>query len=79
MVRYLEISIDEITFDTYLTIHYTDQELMIKIREENLIKDQSIFPLVIILLTFKIFLLGDVLIMILSRENWCWSLLRQKG
>ena len=42
---------------------------MTKIREENLIKDQSIFPLVIILLTFKIFLLGDVLIMILSREN----------
>ena len=79
MVRYLEISIDEIMFDTYLTIHYTDQELMIKIREENLIKDQSIFLLVIILLTFKIFLLGDVLIMILSRENWCWQLLRKKG
>ena len=52
---------------------------MTKIREENLIKDQSISPLVNILLTFKIFLLGDVLIMILSRENWYWSLLRQKG
>ena len=39
---------------------------------ENLIKDQSIFPLVIILLNLPTFSLNDVLILL--RENKCWSL-----
>ena len=38
---------------------------------ENLIKDQSIFPLVIILLILTTFWLNDGLILL--RENKCWS------
>ena len=42
-----------------------------------MIKDQSIFPQVIILLILTTFSLDCVLIML--RENWCWSLLGFKG
>ena len=44
---------------------------------ENLIKDQSIFPFVIILLILMTFSLDCVLIIL--GENWCWSLLGLKG
>ena len=44
---------------------------------ESLITDQSIFPLVIILLTLITISLGNI--WILLRENWCWSLLGLKG
>ena len=42
-----------------------------------MIKDQSSFPQVIILLILTTFSLDCVLIML--RENWCWSLLGFKG
>ena len=44
---------------------------------ENLIKDQSIFPLVIILLILIIFSLDCLFA--LSGQNLCWSLLRVKA
>ena len=44
-----------------------------RISWENLIKDQSIFSLVIILLTLITIFLGNI--WILLGENWCWSLL----
>ena len=47
-----------------------------RINSENLIKDQSIFPLVIILPILITFSLDHV--WILLGENWCWSLLRLK-
>jgi len=48
-----------------------------RISWENLIKDQSIFSLVIILLILIMFSLDCLLA--LSGENLCWSLLRLKG
>ena len=48
-----------------------------KISGENLIKDQSIFSLVIILFILITISLDNV--WLLLGENWCWSLLDVKG
>ena len=50
---------------------------IIRISWENLIKDQGIFPLMIIFLILKTLSL-DILWILLG-ENWCWSLLGLKG
>jgi len=47
--------------------------ISLRISEENLFKDQSIFLKVIILLILITFCPNDVLILL--GENWCWSLL----
>ena len=44
---------------------------------ENLIKDQSILPLVINLVILITFTLDDLLMLL--GENWCWSLLGPEG
>ena len=49
----------------------------LRISWENLLKDQSIFSLVIILLILITFSLDIVWISL--GENWCWSLLGLKG
>ena len=51
--------------------------ISITIRWENLVKDQSIFPQVIILWILTTFSVDCVLILL--GENWCWSLLGFKG
>ena len=51
--------------------------ISIRISWENLIKDQSIFPQVIILWILTTYFLDCVLILL--QENWCWSLLWLKG
>ena len=47
------------------------------INEEKLIKDQSTFPMMIILLILITFCLDDVFVML--GENWYWSLMGLKG
>ena len=49
----------------------------LRISQENLIKDQGIFPLVIILLILITFPLGDNLTLL--GENCCWSFLGLRG
>ena len=47
-----------------------------RINWESLVKDQSAFPVVMILLILLAFSVNDV--WILWGENWCWSLLAHK-
>ena len=59
----------------HIQIHQTINinRFPLRISRENLVKDQNIFPLVIIFLILIIFSFDDVLMS--WRENWCWSLL----
>ena len=53
------------------------QTISQRISWENIIIDQSIFPLVVLVLILITFSFDDVLV--LSGENSCWSLLGLKG
>ena len=62
----------------HIQILQTDlQAFPLEISWENLLKDQSIFSLMITLLILVTFSRDCVLI--LFGENWCWSVLRLKG
>ena len=64
--------------DIHIQILQTDLHVFPqRISWENLIKDQSIFPKVIILLILVNFSFDNVLI--LREENSCWSLLELEG